>query len=93
MSNDSHSGQIIILNGAPRSGKSSIARAIQEGFEGPWINLGVDSYNAMDVLLLFMEETLIPNNCPERDCPECRATISRDPAAAWTTMTARTKAT
>jgi len=47
MSNDSHSGQIIILNGAPRSGKSSIARAIQEGFEGPWINLGVDTYNAM----------------------------------------------
>jgi chloramphenicol 3-O phosphotransferase len=37
-------GQIIILNGAPRSGKSSIAQAIQERFEGPWMNLGVDSY-------------------------------------------------
>ncbi|AZO75383.1 MAG: chloramphenicol phosphotransferase [Mesorhizobium sp.] len=37
-------GQIIILNGAPRSGKSSIALAIQETFEGIWINLGVDSY-------------------------------------------------
>ena len=37
-------GQIIILNGAPRSGKSSIARAIQESFDGPWMNLGVDSY-------------------------------------------------
>jgi chloramphenicol 3-O phosphotransferase len=37
-------GQIIILNGAPRSGKSSIARAIQGSFDGPWINLGVDSY-------------------------------------------------
>lgn len=37
-------GQIIILNGAPRSGKSSIARAIQESFDGAWINLGVDSY-------------------------------------------------
>lgn len=47
MTNDSHAGQIIILNGAPRSGKSSIARAIQEEFEGPWINLGVDAYNAM----------------------------------------------
>ena len=47
MTNDSHAGQIIILNGAPRSGKSSIARAIQDEFEGPWINLGVDSYNAM----------------------------------------------
>ncbi|MFS8145402.1 chloramphenicol phosphotransferase CPT family protein [Rhizobium sp. BR 249] len=47
MTNDSHAGQIIILNGAPRSGKSSIARAIQEEFEGPWINLGVDICNAM----------------------------------------------
>ncbi|MGY3331006.1 chloramphenicol 3-O-phosphotransferase [Mesorhizobium sp. USDA 4775] len=37
-------GQIVILNGAPRSGKSSIARAIQESFDGAWMNLGVDSY-------------------------------------------------
>ncbi|HEV2504121.1 MAG TPA: chloramphenicol phosphotransferase [Mesorhizobium sp.] len=37
-------GQIIILNGAPRSGKSSIARAIQEAFDGVWMNLGVDTY-------------------------------------------------
>ncbi|MEF0939552.1 chloramphenicol phosphotransferase CPT family protein [Rhizobium sp. BR 362] len=37
-------GQIIILNGAPRSGKSSIVEAIQASFEGPWMNLGVDAY-------------------------------------------------
>lgn len=36
-------GQIVILNGAPRSGKSSIAAAIQETFDGPWMNLGVDA--------------------------------------------------
>lgn len=35
-------GQIIVLNGAPRSGKSSIVAAIQDTFEGPWMNLGVD---------------------------------------------------
>ena len=35
-------GQIIILNGAPRSGKSSIAAEIQARFEGTWANLGVD---------------------------------------------------
>lgn len=35
-------GQIIILNGAPRSGKSSIAAVIQETFDGIWINFGVD---------------------------------------------------
>ncbi len=36
-------GQVVILNGAPRSGKSAIARAIQDRFSGSWINLGVDS--------------------------------------------------
>jgi chloramphenicol 3-O phosphotransferase len=37
-------GQIIILNGAPRSGKSSIAAVIQETFDGVWMNLGVDVF-------------------------------------------------
>lgn len=41
------SGQIIILNGAPRSGKSSIAAVIQQTFDGPWINLGVDGFMRM----------------------------------------------
>lgn len=40
-------GQIIILNGAPRSGKSSIAAAIQESFDGVWMNLGVDAFMKM----------------------------------------------
>ena len=37
-------GQIVVLNGAPRSGKSSIVHAIQERFDGPWMNLGVDVF-------------------------------------------------
>lgn len=37
------SGQIIILNGAPRSGKSSIVSVVQATFPGLWINLGVDT--------------------------------------------------
>lgn len=37
-------GWIVVLNGAPRSGKSSIAAVIQETFEGPWLNLGVDVF-------------------------------------------------
>jgi chloramphenicol 3-O phosphotransferase len=36
------SGRIVILNGAPRSGKSSIVAAIQENFDDPWLNLGAD---------------------------------------------------
>ena len=38
------SGQIIILNGVPRSGKSSIVAVIQKTFDGPWMNLGVDTF-------------------------------------------------
>jgi chloramphenicol 3-O phosphotransferase len=37
-------GQIVILNGAPRAGKSSIAAAMQASLPGTWINLGVDVY-------------------------------------------------
>ncbi len=40
-------GTIVILNGAPRSGKSSIAAAIQDTFEGVWMNLGVDRFMQM----------------------------------------------
>src|SRR5688500_7789135 len=36
-------GHIVILNGVPRAGKSSIAAALQA--RGRWINLGVDAQN------------------------------------------------
>ncbi|KQX38848.1 chloramphenicol phosphotransferase [Devosia sp. Root436] len=39
-------GHIVILNGVPRSGKSSIARAMQQDLPGRWINLGVDAQYA-----------------------------------------------
>jgi chloramphenicol 3-O phosphotransferase len=35
-------GTIVVLNGAPRAGKSSIAEVVQETFDGGWLNLGVD---------------------------------------------------
>jgi len=40
-------GQIIILNGTPRSGKSSIVAVIQNTFDGVWMNLGVDRFMQM----------------------------------------------
>lgn len=40
-------GQIVILNGTPRSGKSSIVNAIQDTFDGVWMNLGVDRFKQM----------------------------------------------
>lgn len=36
-------GQIVILNGAPRSGKTAIAEALQQRGPGVWVNLGVDA--------------------------------------------------
>lgn len=47
MSRSTTPGQVVILNGAPRSGKSSIVASIQGTFEGIWINLGVDQARAM----------------------------------------------
>jgi chloramphenicol 3-O phosphotransferase len=44
MDEQARAGQIVILNGAPRSGKSSIVHAIQETFPGVWLNLGVDVF-------------------------------------------------
>lgn len=35
---------MVVLNGAPRSGKSSIARAVQEQLPGVWMNLGTDLF-------------------------------------------------
>ncbi|MEX2236689.1 MAG: chloramphenicol phosphotransferase [Dehalococcoidia bacterium] len=44
MEQPTSTGQIIILNGAPRSGKSSIVEVIQRTFDGVWMNLGVDVF-------------------------------------------------
>lgn len=40
-------GKTVILNGTPRSGKSSIATVIQNEFEGVWMNLGGDRFMRM----------------------------------------------
>jgi chloramphenicol 3-O phosphotransferase len=39
------SGRVVLLNGAPRAGKSTVARAIQDCVEGLWLNLGVDAFS------------------------------------------------
>ncbi|MFD1673234.1 chloramphenicol phosphotransferase CPT family protein [Alicyclobacillus fodiniaquatilis] len=47
MSQTDKPGQIVILNGTPRAGKSSIVTVIQNTFEGVWMNLGVDRFMKM----------------------------------------------
>jgi chloramphenicol 3-O phosphotransferase len=39
-------GQIVILNGVSRAGKSSLAKAIQESVPGMWMHIGVDAHKA-----------------------------------------------
>ena len=48
-------GKIIVLNGAPRSGKSSIAYVIQKTFDGVWMNLGVDQFMRMTPEVCIMQ--------------------------------------
>ena len=38
-------GTVVVLNGTPRSGKTSIASAMQQSSEGLWLNLGVDAFS------------------------------------------------
>ncbi len=38
---------MVVLNGVPRSGKSSIATAVQGSFGGLWLNLGVDAFSVV----------------------------------------------
>jgi chloramphenicol 3-O phosphotransferase len=38
-------GWVVVLNGPPRSGKSSIVQVIQDTFDGPWMSLGVDVFS------------------------------------------------
>ncbi|MFD1673233.1 chloramphenicol phosphotransferase CPT family protein [Alicyclobacillus fodiniaquatilis] len=47
MSQADKPGQIVILNGTPRAGKTSIATVIQNTFEGVWMNLGGSQFKKM----------------------------------------------
>jgi len=44
MARTGDAGWVVVLNGPPRSGKSSIVTVIQDTFPGPWLNLGVDVF-------------------------------------------------
>ncbi|WP_391563807.1 phosphotransferase-like protein [Paenibacillus cremeus] len=54
-------GKIVILNGTPRSGKSSIAEAIQNRFDGVWMYLGVDRF--IEWLAWFICGRTVPPGC------------------------------
>lgn len=37
-------GKVILLNGAPRAGKSTVAASIRDSFPGEWLVFGVDAF-------------------------------------------------
>src|SRR5580693_8820264 len=39
-------GQIVVLNGVSRAGKSTLAAALQESLPGVWMHLGMDAHKA-----------------------------------------------
>ena len=80
-------GRIVILNGAPRSGKTSIARAMQESLPGSWINLGVDWQNHS------LPEALRPGIGlrPGGERPDLEPVVSRLFAALYETIAAHAR--
>ena len=80
-------GRIVVLNGAPRSGKSSIAAAIQAHVPGDWVNLGVDAFNRT------MPEHLRPGIGlrPGGERPDLEPTIVRLYAALYDSIAATSR--
>lgn len=62
-------GRIIVLDGAPRSGQSSIVEAIQERFDEPWLNVGVDLFGHAVPRRLWPGIGLRPGAEPPSTCP------------------------
>ncbi len=75
---------IVVLNGAPRSGKSSIAEAIQERFEGIWMNAGVDVARRMTPARLQPGIGLRPGEPDHQVAPHVQLLY----AALWETVLA-----
>lgn len=80
-------GQIVILNGPPRSGKTSIARALQARGTGPWVNLGVDTSISQ------LPETLRPGIGlrPGGERPELEELVLMLYAALWESIAAHAR--
>ncbi|MDE2726674.1 MAG: hypothetical protein OXI19_01540, partial [Gemmatimonadota bacterium] len=71
-------GTALVLNGAPRSGKSSIALAIQQMSQEPWMNLGADRFIEITPERLRPGIGLRPAgiaNCPGGERPDLEPLI------------------
>lgn len=85
---ESNLGTIIVLNGTPRSGKSSIAQIIQAEFNGIWMNIGVDGYMNM------MPERVRPGIGlrPGGESPSLEPTLVRMYVALYESIAAHSRA-
>lgn len=75
---------VVILNGVPRSGKTSIARAL-ERLETGWVNFGVDAWMSR------VEPERLPSIGlrPGGERPDLEAVVREDYAALWGEVRAR----
>ena len=79
---------ILILNGPPRSGKTSIVEAVQDHADRPWMNLGVDVY-ARHVTPLHWQPGI--GLRPGEDHPELQALIPTLYAALYESIAAHSR--
>lgn len=80
-------GQVVILNGVPRSGKTSIAQALQRRAPGVWVNVGVDASTST------LPEHLRPGIGlrPGGERPELEALVAKLFAALWESVGAHAR--
>ncbi|GGD94872.1 chloramphenicol phosphotransferase [Aureimonas endophytica] len=80
-------GRIVVLNGAPRSGKTSLARAMQQSLDGIWIHLGTD------VMMAAIPERLRPGIGlrPGGERPDLEPRLPRLYAALYDTLAAHSR--
>ena len=79
---------IVILNGPPRSGKTSIVEAVQDHADRPWMNLGVDVY-ARHVTPPYWQPGI--GLRPGEDRPELQALIPTFYAALYESIAAHSR--
>jgi chloramphenicol 3-O phosphotransferase len=46
MANPDDLGQVVVLNGVSRAGKSNLTAALQDSLPGVWMHLGMDAHKA-----------------------------------------------
>jgi chloramphenicol 3-O phosphotransferase len=80
-------GRVVLLNGVPRAGKSTIAAAVQESLPGVWLNMDKDLFKAMTPPHLQPGIGLRPGG----ESPQLEDFIVAASAAMWESLVAHSR--